>query len=310
MSDSTKQTDILAFRTVAALLVALVLSNVFASAFVGSERYVYFWDWSGYWIQFRDLAAKLLAQPLQAIRESISSVRSADYNILPVAPLVPIAWIFGGGRATYVLGIVNLYLFAGAVLLGLVMSRIVGLCEPKNRSVALIAGTGVALLFHATWIPALRGLPDVIGVGLIATVLLVAFGARASEAQWKTAVLIGLLVCALVLMALDARRRGRSRSAIRRRQLAIDSFVPVRCLVVSRQYRDQQPIKRPQARQDQLVVLLEQQRAHQASDRALVREDANDVGATLDLAIQSLEHVRAVDLHPVYRYHRGTGPDG
>ena len=43
------------------------------------------------------------------------------------------------------------------------------------------------------------------------------------------------------------------------------------------------------------VVLLEQDGADEADDGLFVREDADDVGAALDLAVEALERVRAVD---------------
>jgi hypothetical protein len=45
-----------------------------------------------------------------------------------------------------------------------------------------------------------------------------------------------------------------------------------------------------------LVVLLEHHGADEASDRRIVGEDADDVGAPLDLGIEPLERVGAVDL--------------
>ena len=48
-----------------------------------------------------------------------------------------------------------------------------------------------------------------------------------------------------------------------------------------------------------LVVLLEQDGADQPDDGRLVREDADDIGPPLDLLVQPLQRVRAVQLGPV-----------
>jgi hypothetical protein len=48
-----------------------------------------------------------------------------------------------------------------------------------------------------------------------------------------------------------------------------------------------------------LVVLLEQDRPDEAGDGGLVGEDADDLGAALDLAIEALERVGRVELCPV-----------
>ena len=55
------------------------------------------------------------------------------------------------------------------------------------------------------------------------------------------------------------------------------------------------PLDRP------LVVLLEQEGADETGDRRLVGEDADDVGAPLDLAVQTLERVDRVQLGPMGR---------
>jgi hypothetical protein len=48
-----------------------------------------------------------------------------------------------------------------------------------------------------------------------------------------------------------------------------------------------------------LVVLLDQQRAGEADQALIVGEDADDVGAAADLAVDALERVRAAQLGPV-----------
>ena len=48
-----------------------------------------------------------------------------------------------------------------------------------------------------------------------------------------------------------------------------------------------------------MIILLEQDSADQAGDGICVGEDADDVGAALDLAIESLQRVGGVDLRPV-----------
>jgi hypothetical protein len=47
------------------------------------------------------------------------------------------------------------------------------------------------------------------------------------------------------------------------------------------------------------LLLLQQLAAHQPGDRAVVGEDADDVGASLDLLVQALQRVGAPDLAPV-----------
>ena len=55
------------------------------------------------------------------------------------------------------------------------------------------------------------------------------------------------------------------------------------------------------------IVLLEQDGADQAGDGVLVGEDADDVGAALDLAIEAFQWIGAVDLRPVVPRFREGG---
>src|SRR5512132_2902238 len=63
------------------------------------------------------------------------------------------------------------------------------------------------------------------------------------------------------------------------------------------------PLHRP------LIVLLEENGADQASDRSLVGEDADHVGASLDLAVDALERIGRVDLGPVLPRERHVRED-
>jgi hypothetical protein len=47
-----------------------------------------------------------------------------------------------------------------------------------------------------------------------------------------------------------------------------------------------------------LVILFDQQRAGESDQRGVVGEDADDVGAAADLAVDALERVRRAQLAP------------
>ena len=55
----------------------------------------------------------------------------------------------------------------------------------------------------------------------------------------------------------------------------------------------------PGALNGPFVVLLEQEGADQTDDRVVVGEDADHVGPVLDLAVETLDRIRAVELGPV-----------
>lgn len=58
-----------------------------------------------------------------------------------------------------------------------------------------------------------------------------------------------------------------------------------------------------------LVVLLEQQRTDQPDDSGFVRDDADDLAAPLDLAIEPFERIGAVDLGAVLCREAHVGQD-
>jgi len=53
------------------------------------------------------------------------------------------------------------------------------------------------------------------------------------------------------------------------------------------------------AADEPLIVLLDQHRAGEADQRGVVGEDADDVGAPADLAVDALQRVGAPELGPV-----------
>ena len=55
----------------------------------------------------------------------------------------------------------------------------------------------------------------------------------------------------------------------------------------------------PGALNGPFVVLLEQEGADQTDDRVVVGEDTDHVGPALDLTVETLDRIRAVELGPV-----------
>ena len=53
------------------------------------------------------------------------------------------------------------------------------------------------------------------------------------------------------------------------------------------------PLNRP------FIVLFEQQRANEARDRVLVGEDADHIGAPLDLTVEPFDRIDGMDFRPV-----------
>src|SRR5689334_13043881 len=119
----------------------VVAANAFAVIYVTSEHYIYYWDWSRYWLMFQDLGYFARNGPLRAIRLVAGSIRNDDYNVLPVVPLVPFELIFGPGRLSYILAITNVVLLPAATLLAWVGERT---AQPRSWG-RLIVSTALLL---------------------------------------------------------------------------------------------------------------------------------------------------------------------
>src|ERR1700730_506130 len=100
-----------------AFLGFVILADAFAAHFVVQEHYIYFWDWSRYWVTSLDFSTLLVERPFAALQQLIECVRSCDYNPLPVLALIPVEWLFGTSRLTYILTIPSLYLLPAAVVI-------------------------------------------------------------------------------------------------------------------------------------------------------------------------------------------------
>ena len=179
----------------AAFLGLAILANAFAAYFVAQENYVYYWDWAGYWVKYLNISTSLVHDPVSTLRSLIRSVRRSDYNPLPVLPLVPFAWLFGTSRLTYILAITNVALLPGAFIMGLLAQRLLPQQFPKSSVSPLVLATASVLALHSLWAPVLRGLPDVLGVLVIGSILLLHFAKPLAEQRPAHLVTTGLLLC-------------------------------------------------------------------------------------------------------------------
>jgi hypothetical protein len=176
-------------------LLLVVGANAWALAYVSAERFVYFWDWGHYWTMFQDAGRLLRSDALAAFTRIGQSIAEWDYNLLPIAPLLPFEAVFGPGRLSYIIAITNVALLPSAALMALVAARP---SESRSWTGVLLCTAGL-LCLHVLWAPALRGLPDVLGVALASTILLVHFSEPAETHRPAKIAMVGLLLCLLIL---------------------------------------------------------------------------------------------------------------
>lgn len=186
--------------TVMAFLGLAILANAFAVYYMTQERYVYFWDSAYYWVYYRDITASLAQHLFAALGSLIGSIRTSDYNPLPVLPLVPLGWLFGTNRLPYILAVTNIYLLPAALVTGFLVQRLFHPQSPGRPFLPFVLATTSILFLHMLWAAVLRGYPDVVGVVLVGGILLLQFGKPLAEQGLGSLVAMGVLLCLLVLL--------------------------------------------------------------------------------------------------------------
>jgi hypothetical protein len=181
------------------VLILFLGINLFVISYLGQEKYIHFWDTSGYWIMYQDFGDLLKQDAFQAIRHFITSIRHDDYNLLPILALMPFRFLFGGGRLPYILAIANLYAFPSILLFFFLFKTTLFSSCPKQSFLPYLSSLTLSLL-PQFWVPVLRGFPDVIGVLIITVVLLFYFRHPLEEQTFINLLLVSLLLVLMTLM--------------------------------------------------------------------------------------------------------------
>lgn len=174
--------------------------NGFIIYFIGQEHYVYFWDYSGYWNQYKDLSNLFRHSPIHAVKALITSIRYDDYNSLPVLFLVPFNFIFGDSRLAYVLSITNLFVLPTVVAFGLLMEKIVSIPWERRSFAVYFISILTAASFPHLWIPVVLGKVDISGMLVINLILLFYIDKPVEKQGFVNLLLIGTLLCILILL--------------------------------------------------------------------------------------------------------------
>ena len=180
------------------LLGFLLVSNLFAVWFVNQERFIYFWDYSGYWVKYIRAGDLFLRNPPAIIKLVWESMR-ADYNYFPVIFIFPFKLLFGAGRLPYILSVVNIFAFTSAVSFFLLFKEI---AQKLNKDLPLSVSFVVLFTlfsFPLFWCPILRGYLDVGCVFFMNLILLVYYKYEFNKQRFRNLAFIGLLVGLLVI---------------------------------------------------------------------------------------------------------------
>jgi len=150
----------LGFLSIIFLFVILV-----SFSYTSSERTFYAGDFAP--VYYHNNAQLVVSAWRQSPLKAIASIwQSLDrgHNQLFVLPLLPLLLIFGDSRTSYIMSVAVVYLLPWSLVMGAIASRLIYLAHPL---LIFYLTTGISLLLPMSWLPTLRGYPDIGGALII-----------------------------------------------------------------------------------------------------------------------------------------------
>ncbi len=177
------------------VLLLFITAGFFCYIYVSWEHYYYFWDFSNYQNNTRMILLKLKTSPWQVF-DLIYSSLSLDYNLIPTIPLAPIMLVFGESRIAFETAMTVVYLVPFSITVGVLATKLVK--TSKNAIPVFWVATIISLITPLTWIPSLRGYPD-IGAALLITAAIVLFLYDTTLTKWWQISVIGFFLAMAML---------------------------------------------------------------------------------------------------------------
>jgi hypothetical protein len=188
-----------------AIGVPLAFPPIFLAWFVAAEEWVYFWDYSNYWIRLADLTSGFRSSPVAAITRALESVSFDKYNDLAALPLLPAALVFGNDRVTYVVSIAVVFGLPTMLLLAALMRRLFARDVAPSSSAGptdllpVVVALRTAALLPQVWFPVTVGYLDLVGCIPILAVFLV-LARDPTLARPRASFAVGLMLGLLPLL--------------------------------------------------------------------------------------------------------------
>jgi len=143
-------------------LVLLLIGTGFIFSQIIREKYIYYWDYSGYWTLAIDMSKRLFESPIEAMQMLYYSINYDEYNrLLPILIAVPMKFL-GNSFLAYTL---ITYMFFGCPAIFLIALTIEKytrkiLNRKISLKIAIICTATMPLVLH----PILNGYIDIGGV--------------------------------------------------------------------------------------------------------------------------------------------------
>ncbi len=173
----------------------LLLPGILLFILLKDEKFIYFWDYSGYWYKAISFTNDFFNSPFQALKSVYQSVKHEEYNSLPNVLLAPANYLLGLNFNSYVFSIYIIYL----IPFTLVFSSLVIKLQPKTNNNFKLALPFFILCFAPCLIPMRYGFLDIVGLVYIALILSLLIRSNYfREIKIKYAIFSGLLLLILI----------------------------------------------------------------------------------------------------------------
>ncbi|RJQ56212.1 MAG: hypothetical protein C4526_02145 [Nitrospiraceae bacterium] len=182
------------------LLLFLTASNLFAIHIVGKQNYIFSWDSAIFPEKYAGISTVFKANPVHAILIVLGSIQFDHYNLLAPFLLTPFSLLFGTQRLSFILSMVNIFLFFSAIFFLLLYKRSAAMLYNDRIP---ISASFVALFtffsFTFIWVPLLDGYVGIGGFFIICLILFSYFKYPFPAQRYRTLVFLAILVPVLVI---------------------------------------------------------------------------------------------------------------
>lgn len=175
--------------------------NFFVFSFISREKFLYFWDYAGYWDKYQTLGLLLKSDPMPALTLVVSSMQNEDYNFLTAFILQPFYFFFGGSRLSYILALTNLFLIPALLLFNLLIVKLARRAFQTNSLLQInFFSTALFLSLGMILVPLLLGYVDIAGLILIFTIYILFFHQQFEEISLLRSLILGSLLALLIVL--------------------------------------------------------------------------------------------------------------
>lgn len=184
--------------SISSIFLITVMIIIFIRYYIAHEEPLYYWDYSGYWDQYKSFGTILSSNAMLFLSALYRSIDNNSYGAFPIAPLMPFYLLFGGSRTSYILSTSILYLLPAA----LIATRLAYISTINQRKcyVFYYFSLLLAILYTPFWAPTLRGYISIGGlIPLGLAVIIIIKSEYLTRSSLKEAALIGALLYASFL---------------------------------------------------------------------------------------------------------------